>query len=219
MNISQRGFISLAFVVLVAVIAGTVGYFALHKSATAPIESPTVSVDRNVLPQTNPPDNLAASLGIYRNNIYGFEIKYPLAWVLRDGSKDYKSAGLDNFYQFCDKVIAASDGIPSPGDNFVGRCEGELLRINIWAPTVEMKTVTSDFETLKFNRENKITIGGKPASEFIYSGPNQVSGGTHTWHLFVVQTSKYTYSMSGDSCMDDKKDCNQILSNFKFIQN
>ena len=42
--------------------------------------------------------------------------------------------------------------------------------MNIWKPTAEMKMIVNDFATLKLDEENKITIGGKSASEFIYSG-------------------------------------------------
>jgi len=153
----------------------------------------------------------------YKNDTYGFEFTYPLSWILRDGSKDHKIAGLNNFYQLCNKVITTPSEPVGPNDNFVGSCEGEFFRINIWKPTTEMKIITNNFTTLKLEKENKIIIGDKPASEFVYSGLNQISGGTDTWHLFVVQTNKFVYSMSGDSCVNDKVECNQIISNFKFF--
>lgn len=154
----------------------------------------------------------------YHNDIYGFELKYPSLWVVRDGNKDYKTEGLNNFYQFCSKIITTPDEPLGSNDNFVGRCENGFLRINIWKPTTEMKIITNDFTTLKLDKENKITIGDKPASEFIYSGLSQILGGVHTWHLFVVQTNDYIYSITGDSCMDNKTECNQIISTFNFTK-
>jgi len=154
----------------------------------------------------------------YQNDTYGFELKYPSLWVVRDGNKDYKTEGLNNFYQFCSKIITTPDEPLGYNDNFVGRCEGGFLRINIWKPTTEMKIISNYFSTLKLDKENKITIGDKPASEFIYSGLSQISGGVHTWHLFVVQTNDYIYSINGDSCMDNKTECNQIVSTFKFTK-
>ncbi len=215
-------------IILIVALAGADGYFVLRKPATSTPQvtlptsrtpqTPTPVTNNNISPQTNPSNNFAANWKTYRNDIYGFELKYPTAWTLRDGNKDYKSAGLNNFYQFCNKVITTPDESLGPNDNFVGRCEGEYFRVNIWKPTSEMKMITNDFATLKLDKENKITIGGKSASEFIYSGHSEILGDTHTWHLFVVRTNNYIYSMTSDSCMDNKKDCNQILSTFKFIQ-
>ena len=215
-------------IILVVALAGVAGYFVLRKPVTPTpqvalptsqtSQTPTPVTNNNVSPQANPSNDFAANWKTYRNDIYGFELKYPSVWTLRDGNKDYKSAGLNNFYQFCNKVITTPDEPLGPNDNFVGRCEGENFRVNIWKPTAEMKMIANDFATLKLNKENKIAIGGKSASDFIYFGYSEILAGPHTSHLFVVQTNKYIYSITGDSCMDNKTDCNQILSTFKFIQ-
>ena len=162
--------------------------------------------------------NITTDLEIYQNDTYGFGFKYPSLWTLRDGSKDYKPAGLDNFYQFCNKAITSTDELSGLNNNFIGSCEGEFFRVNIWKLNTGMKIITKDFSTLKLDRENKITISDKPASEFIYSGLSQALGGVHTWHLFVVQTNYYIYSITGDSCMDNNTECNQIVSTFKFTK-
>ena len=225
---NQKGFANIILVVVIVAIVAIGGYFALRKLATPTpqvtlptnqtSQTPTPVTNNNISPQTSPSNDFAANWKTYRNDIYGFELKYPSVWTLRDGNKDYKSTGLNNFYQICNKVITTHDEPLGPNDNFVGRCEGENFRVNIWKPTAEMKMIANDFATLKLDRENKITISGKSASEFIYSGHSEILGGTRTWHLFVVQTNNYIYSITGDSCMDNKTDCNQILSTFKFIQ-
>ena len=152
----------------------------------------------------------------YQNNTYGFELKYPSLWVFRDGIKDYKPTVLNDFYQFCGKVNAIPTESSGSADNFVGSCVGEYLKVNIWKPNTEMKIITNDFLTLKLVTENKITIGGKPASEQVYSGLSQTSGGTHTWNLFVVSANKFIYSISGDACMDNQTECDEIISNLNF---
>ena len=105
----------------------------------------------------------------------------------------------------------------SSSDNFTGNCEGQFLKIGVWKPNTEIKIITNDFATLKLVTENKITIGGQPASELVYSGLSQISGGTHTWNLFVVSANNFIYSINGDACMDNQTECNQVISNFEFI--
>ena len=213
---NQKGFSKVAIIIIVLILIGG-AYFVFSKK------------DKNIPTQDteNKSSQSSQSIGgglsisdwkTYKNDEYGFELKYPSVWTLRDGNKDYKSTGLNNFYQFCNKVITTPDEPLGHNDNFIGRCEGEYFRVNIWKPTAEMKMIVNDFATLKLDEENKITIGGKSASEFIYSGHSEIFGGTHTWHLFVVQTNNYIYSITGDSCMDNKIDCNQILSTFKFTK-
>lgn len=196
-------------IIVIVVLACVVGYFAFHKPTTVISIKPI---------QINFPNDSMANWETYQNETYGFELKYPSSWFPRDGSKDWKPVELNNFYQFCNKVITNPSGYSDTNANFVGRCEDEFLKINIWKPTTEMKTITNDFSTLKLDKENKITINDKPALEFVYSGLSQTLGGVHIWHLFVVQANDYIYSITGDSCMDNKTECNQIVSTFKFTK-
>ena len=159
-------------------------------------------------------DTTTTDLKTYQNNTYGFGLKYPSMWAFRDGNKDWKPADLKNFYQFCDSVITNPSGPADTNANFVGSCEGENLKVSIWKPNTAMKTITNDFATLKLDQTNKMTIGGKSASELVYSGLSQTVGGTHTWNLFVVPTANFIYSISGNVCMDNQAECSQIIDTF-----
>jgi len=190
--------IAVVFIIVILVVGGVV-YYKINNSKTISIINPTINWKR------------------YQNDIYGFELKHPSSWVLRDGNKDYKQAGLNNFYQFCSKVITTPNEPLGPNDNFVGSCESQFIKVDVWNPDTEIKIVTNYFSTLKLITENKITIGGQPASELVYSGLSQISGETHTWHLFIVHSNNFIYSISGDSCMDNQIECHQVISNFGFI--
>src|SRR3989338_6323585 len=231
---NQKGFSKIAIIMIVLILIGGAYFVFSRKDKNISflntenqnnlVASKTETIPSNI--PENKTDNISqmgekdttSDWKMYRNDKYGFEFKYPLAWILRDGNKDYKPTGLNNFYQFCNKAITIPNEPLGPNDNFVERCEGEFFRVSIWKPLAEMKMIANDFAGLRLNKENKITIGDKSASEFMYSGNSEILGGVHTWHLFVIQTDNNIYSITGDSCMDDKTDCNQILSTFKFTK-
>ena len=213
---NQKGFSKIAIIIIVLILIGGAYFVFSKKDRSVSIQDVT---NQNSQSDNSPTDQLSMdNWKTYRNEQYDFEFKYPLAWILRDGNKDYKPTGLNNFYQFCNKAITIPNEPLGPNDNFVERCEGEFFRVSIWKPLAEMKMITNDFAGLRLNKENKITIGDKSASEFMYSGNSEILGGVHTWHLFVIQTDNNIYSITGDFCMDDKTECNQILSTFKFTK-
>ncbi len=80
MNTNQKGFANIALVVVIVVLVGAVGYFAFVKKsepiAEQPTHTPTQTNPVGATPQSNEKT--------YRNTTYGFELKHPLNWNLKN---------------------------------------------------------------------------------------------------------------------------------------
>lgn len=156
----------------------------------------------------------------YQNNEYGFRFDYPWTLFVRDGIKDYKPAGLLNFYQLCGEIITTPQE-PSLGanDNFVGYCKDEFFKIEIWKAATETSQIQTDFSTLTLTETNAITIADTPAIEYVYEWESNAIGWTHTRYLYVVKGNEFIYAMRGDHCMDTSiVECRKIISTVKFTK-
>jgi hypothetical protein len=138
----------------------------------------------------------------YRNEEYGFEVKYPKEWQSNDYSLSKVTSGERHYVQF------------------VGDGQMSDFSVGIWDSTVKnSQIISNEFAGLNFKEENNVSIANKSATELIYYGPSQILGGMHTYRLYIVRVGEYAYALYGGLCMDEQTSkCNQILSTFKFIE-
>ena len=212
---NQKGFTNLILVLVIVVIAGAVGYFALMRKSTLPVQqtpTPTTSqVPATQQPTSiNPtPSNAITNLKTYRNEKYGFEFQYPFNWSIRtDGVNDL--ALLRPGMSFPDKKnLPAHDGtywgdividIHSNSEN--STVAKYLEQSNMWNPFAEnlqyKKFTVSGSEIFKFSH-----IPGFFTSSFAYvNGPK----------LVVEITDIDVDDEFGDKILD------QILSTFRFTR-
>jgi hypothetical protein len=81
-HMSQKRFINIFLIILVVVLAVVVGYFVLRKPDLAPAPQVSTSADNqaqgsSIDSTTSVPNDEIANWKTYRNEKYGFELKYP----------------------------------------------------------------------------------------------------------------------------------------------
>lgn len=76
MNLNHRSFANVVLVAVVVVLVGAAGYFAFFKKAGLIAQPPTLTPTPIGDPET-------AFWKNYRNDAYGFEIKYPPSWTAK----------------------------------------------------------------------------------------------------------------------------------------
>ncbi|KKT28032.1 MAG: hypothetical protein UW15_C0038G0001 [Parcubacteria group bacterium GW2011_GWC1_44_10] len=103
---NQKGFVNVVLIVLVVILAGAVGYFALRKPTTEPVTSPTSNNIQPTQPQVTPPpaNTTQTPTPMSQTNkpgwkVYagtGFEVQYPentfaVVQISKQLPPDYKS--------------------------------------------------------------------------------------------------------------------------------
>lgn len=88
MKMNQKRFTNIILIIVVAMLAGAVGYFVFVKKST-PIaqQTPTPSQTNNTTSPTQTQKDETADWKTYSNNKYDFSLKYPKEWILKEFSK------------------------------------------------------------------------------------------------------------------------------------
>lgn len=170
-------------------------------------EEPTSQVE-NGEPTKKPEESLENGWLIYRNQEFGFELQHPKDW--RNEEYGPFNGGMLKLHQTLLTELKDPNVYPN---------RKVFWQINIWQLAADRTQIVNDvFAGLIFKKENRITIGGRPAIELVYFGPSQILGGMHIYRLYIVHNENFAYSMTSDLCMDDKKpECDKIISSFKLL--
>ena len=126
---SQKGFANIILVVIILIFAGAVAYYASIKNPVALAPSPAQTPITSAMPTptaivTSPTPALSsetANWKTYRNEQYGFEMKYPTSLQ----KVNTNNSSYDQF-SYCDGTI-----VKTPGSDVSEVCRGTSYKIGI----------------------------------------------------------------------------------------
>ncbi|MBI2034050.1 MAG: hypothetical protein HYT13_03065 [Candidatus Liptonbacteria bacterium] len=204
---NQKGFANIILVLVIIVLVGTIGYFALIKGPTPTVQqtsTPTkVPVTQQPTPVTPTPSNETTNWKIYRNEEYSFEMKYPSNWnVLLTTSSD-------KFYPIRIRFSQSSSGgeeyldiLPNGGPKFSLGPEPSTTTIKVLDRSIEV-----EFGQYTENEYDLISLAPFKDSELPMKW-GHCAGPYDPCHGFVARISKEK----------DLELIQNLLSTFKFIR-
>ena len=191
MNMNQqKGFVNIILVVVVvAILAGAVGYFTFVKKSEPVAQQPTPTQTSNPTktPTPNPKDE-TADWKIYTNAQYGFEFWHPSNWGFDDQSAN-RLGGVDVF-------------VMAPMDNNFGK-----NTMNVVIDTLHTLSDRRQYRISDGYQEKIISVGG--GTVYTYS-KNGVADGMD---LFTAGGKVFQISFDPSNPI-----ITQIISTFKFTK-
>ncbi len=224
---NQKGFVNIIFIIVVVVLAGVAGYFALtreQRPVTQQTTTPPPGTTQTPTPQTVTPvpADETADWKTYRNAKYGFEFKYPSKYFLHSDNTNvnfstgqpalslerYSQPGREGGGFVILKIFSNSSRV---GILDWLKTEGRG-KTSFFSITINNKFGYEDYTSVKVDGSDGITINlsggsfedaGTKANETIFSrGP----------FIFYFRASYF------DTEKELEQDADKILSTFKFIK-
>lgn len=193
----KKSILKIVFVILASALISGAAYgswkiFGKSESASV-IEEPTTEL--NVLePITSPEPNVTADWKAYRNEEYGYEIRYPKDWEILH--KGYYKREIPYEVSFAPKGLRDLYAAP--------------IAILIHSEDLKSASRASGHEEVQY--EEEVIINGLISKSQIRTGPDGEFG-----VIFVPREEKLTYELRYNN-LEFKNTFYQMLSTFKFIK-
>lgn len=165
MDMNQKGFANIVLILIViAVVAGGVGYFVLVKKSLPVVQQITTQFSSTTQtsatqPQPSTPKNETADWKVYRNEKYGFEIKFNPDWKITYYKNSYLLLPKGSGTEIVMERNANEISILDKGCNCNIRVEeSPQILLEDWIKQVEAPSNMSSVVS-----KNKMKIGGQAA--------------------------------------------------------
>ncbi|MEK7062180.1 MAG: PsbP-related protein [Patescibacteria group bacterium] len=220
---NQKGFANIILVVVIVILLGVVGYFALVKKSEpiaqqTPISTPPTT--QTPTQQTPAPKDETVNWKTYTNTNRGYSIKYPSDWAFEEqGNGDgglFKDKNGKSTIQNALYLRDLNDGYQDTLEKAVkSGAEREYMYMGVSeAENITFKTIADDSKTLGYFSQRKIFSVDKTFSEMRADFESKLAG------PFVTATGKYKMVISfvAQQNSTDAKLFELIVSTFKFTQ-
>lgn len=203
----QKGVANIILIIVIVILMGVIGYFALVKKSSERTRQTSTPNPNPTETQKSPTPTATISTAnwkIYRNNLYGFEVKYPATWELDSKTIDSAKSVNDGFSR------AASYITIYPPDylkyQYVKKIELGLAKTSIQTTTDILK-------------ENRAFSSTKNIGNYLWaigsSLENEPGAGTP---IYSFIKNGIRVGVSAWEFQKDRNVVEQILSTFKFIK-
>ena len=198
MNMNQKGFANIALIVLVVILAGVAGYFALVKKSepVAQQTTPPPTTTQTPTPQQPSPTpiNETASWKTYKNDTYSFEVKYPSDWT----SKGFWSENGGFFYV----AFGTANSIDSK----------PLATLRVYPNQTTLDKFIKYFDYVGGTWKN-VTLGGVVAKEIVSTGQN-----SKQFILTASVKNSYGFELASTVFGDNVDTVRKMNSTFQFLK-
>jgi len=195
LNNFKEGFAVIPVIVIVIVVLGLGSYYLLfHQNLISTKKQPRSTSTVGAVDET-------ANWKTYRNEQYGFEVKYPSNWKYNES----ENTNTNQFLVCFDPLVNTS-------------CSGggEMISVS-WKTTLDdqYKTIQPRHANLYDYQKTEVVISGENAQQFTSDNPEAVSKAAFLNHGGYV----YSFILNWNNVVAPHKDTlNQILSTFRFTK-
>ncbi len=207
LKMKQKGFANVILIAVIVILLGVVGYVALVKQAQPTAQNPAPTAQSTKDGSVNSPQGNILSVPkdwkTYRNDTYGFEVKYPANWKEEEPSFSYQGINL-------------TETIQDPFNLFLSFTYWESVDKVAWsAGSNQPKSFEEYAKDPMFENVKAIDFFGNKAYTALFRNPNIAKDFSATYIIISHNGHIYEISYNNAGNVDINK---KVISTFKFTK-